>query len=187
MGYIGGLGRLLLAATVTMMGAAGALAYEPDPTTRFGQRLVILPEPFPAPTAPLETLDGDAKTFADYRGRPVLALYWATWCGVCRVEMPELNAVAAEIEAAGVTVLPVSVDSGDDATLQVEAYFDQHALDAMESVWDVDGGNAQSFGLRGTPTAMVLNAEGDIIAVLEGRGEWSGAEALKFLKSLAAE
>ena len=41
-----------------------------------------------APDFTLTTIDGKMVSLSDYKGRPVLANFWATWCGACKLEMP---------------------------------------------------------------------------------------------------
>ncbi|MRH42606.1 redoxin domain-containing protein [Aquibacillus halophilus] len=44
-----------------------------------------------APDFTLETLDGEKVSLSDYQGKKVFLNFWATWCGPCRVEMPDME------------------------------------------------------------------------------------------------
>ncbi len=60
-----------------------------------------------APEISLVDLDGKPVSLADYRGKPVVLNYWASWCGPCRDEFPELKAALAAHAADGLVVLGV--------------------------------------------------------------------------------
>ena len=68
-----------------------------------------------APGLAGRTLDGAPVSLADYRGAPVLLRFWATWCGVCKAEQSNVDAVAR-----GLPVLSVASQSG--SANQVAAY-----------------------------------------------------------------
>jgi cytochrome c-type biogenesis protein len=68
----------------------------------------------PAPDVEFQTLDGKPFRLADLRGRVVLLNFWATWCGPCRAEIPEFNAMQRELKSQGLEVVGVSTSDSVD-------------------------------------------------------------------------
>lgn len=62
----------------------------------------------------LKDMHGADVRLADYRGRPILLNFWATWCGPCRLEIPAFVALADQYRSQNLTVLGVSVDDTPD-------------------------------------------------------------------------
>ena len=60
-----------------------------------------------------QSVDGAPVRMADWRGRPLLLNFWATWCGPCVVEMPLLDRFAREHSSRGWQVLALAVDQAD--------------------------------------------------------------------------
>jgi thiol-disulfide isomerase/thioredoxin len=58
----------------------------------------------------LQDMHGNAVRFADYKGKVIVLNVWATWCGPCQVEIPELVEAYTKYRAQGVVVLGVSLD-----------------------------------------------------------------------------
>src|SRR5258707_13843790 len=58
----------------------------------------------PAPAFTLATLDGKKVSLSDYKGRPVLVNFWATWCGPCKVEMPCIDEFIKQYAAQGFVI-----------------------------------------------------------------------------------
>lgn len=134
---MGSTGRILLVAAVAgVLGAAAGLWLNgPGPLlrTELGQRALhsVLQSTAPAPPAglavasrgevipslQLPALDGDRITLpAAYAGRPILINLWASWCGPCIEEMPELDRFAATQGANGTQVVGIALD--DEAAVR---------------------------------------------------------------------
>lgn len=112
------------------------------------------------------TLDGAALD-TDALDGPLVLNFWASWCGPCRREAPELNAVADAYAAHGVHV--VGVNARDTAT-NARAFADDHGL-AFPSVLDTD--QRITSGLGGDapvalPTTLVLDRAHRVVARLPG-------------------
>jgi thiol-disulfide isomerase/thioredoxin len=106
----------------------------------------------------------------------VLVRFWATWCGVCKAEQHNFDAVAR-----GLPVLSVASQSGsaDD----VAAYVRRQGI-AHPVMLDPDGSLARRFGVRSFPTTFVVDAKGEIRYVEVGYTTELGLRARMWLAGL---
>lgn len=118
----------------------------------------------PAPDFTLVDLDGNRVTMSELRGRPVILNFWATWCGPCRVEMPDLAALQAEHVDDDLLVL--AVNQAESAE-QVRAFLDELELD-LTAVLDSKGEVADAYGAFFLPSTMFVDANGTITAFHRG-------------------
>jgi thiol-disulfide isomerase/thioredoxin len=109
----------------------------------------------------LETPEGETIVLSDLRGKPVLLNFWATWCGPCRFEMPELQELHERI-GDQVQVIAVDLDeSADDVT----EYFEDLGL-TFPSVIDEGQDVANKYALFGLPSTFILDENG-VVAVIK--------------------
>ena len=102
--------RIVLAAVGALTMACGGAASSDE---KF--RPIAVGEPVPEFT--VRTLAGDSASIAP--GQPVTLLHvWATWCGPCEKEFPEIEALQREFGPRGLRIVAVSVDEGDDAAVR---------------------------------------------------------------------
>jgi cytochrome c biogenesis protein CcmG/thiol:disulfide interchange protein DsbE len=114
----------------------------------------------------LKDPDGDTVLLSQFIGRPLLINFWATWCGPCRIEMPELQSVFEEYGDSE-DFLILALDQ-DESAEKVAAYFDELGL-TFRPLLDEDNQTARSFGLQGTlPASIFINPDGEVTVVHRG-------------------
>lgn len=115
-----------------------------------------------APNFRLQLDDGRTLTLEDLRGRPLLINHWATWCGPCRLEMPEImKAAAANPE---LVVLAVNMMQ---ARSQIEPFAAEFNMD-VPVVIDPTGEVSDLYAVRGLPTTILIDRQGMISAIWAG-------------------
>lgn len=119
-----------------------------------------------------------ALTLADFRGRVVLLNYWATWCGPCVEEMPALERLQARQGGDNFQIVAVSIDR--QGLPVVEPFLDKIGIKQLPIYLDRTGASMRAFGVRGLPTTILLDREGNELGRIEGMAEWDSpsAEAL---------
>ena len=116
-----------------------------------------------APNFGLETMCGETVTLEELRGKPVLINFWATWCGPCRAEMPELERLHQRL---GDRLVVLAVDV-DESPAQVTAFAAElgvtftMVLDRGTKVFD-------RYRLLGLPSTYVVDAQGVTRAIRVG-------------------
>ncbi|MGB6854253.1 MAG: redoxin family protein, partial [Thermoanaerobaculia bacterium] len=106
----------------------------------------------PALSPTLESVE--SGSLPNFRGRPHLLFFWATWCLPCKKAVPELMAFAA---ANGVTVVAISDENAETVSGFLgkwqEGFFDQVAVDQLRKSFI-------SYGVSGTPTMVLIDEKG---------------------------
>lgn len=113
-----------------------------------------------APAFALADLDGNPIRLADFRGRPVIVNFWASWCGPCTEEFPLLRQAAAEHADDGLVIVGVVFRDNSEAA--------RGFLERMSATWpavmDPGESTAQAFGVYGPPESFFIDAEGTVVA-----------------------
>lgn len=132
----------------------------------FAQRGTIrfVRNPDPAPEFKLNTLEGKPLSLADYKGKVILLNFWASWCGPCRAEIPDLvelqNKYKDQLQILGLVV----DDDDEDAVKKFVADFGINYPVALAG----DEVRLQYGGIPALPTSFVLDAEGRVVQKHEG-------------------
>ncbi len=117
----------------------------------------------PAPDFSLTTLDGSTASLSDYRGKPVILNFWATWCGPCRVEIPALEAAWQNHQGEAVFL---GVDVQEDP-LQVADFAQQLGM-TYPVLLDETAETAQLYRVRAFPTTVFIDGQGVVIDIYTG-------------------
>lgn len=121
----------------------------------------------PAPSFSDPVLGGGRRvSLASLRGHAVLLTSWATWCAVCRTELPAIERLARSQQAHGLDVVGVNIDAGSGSG--AEAYAHRNGLTFL--ILHDSGDEFQAdFNAVGVPTNVLIDARGRV------REIWPGA------------
>jgi peroxiredoxin len=120
----------------------------------------------PAPEFTLNTLDGQEVSLSDFRGRPVIINFWATWCGPCRVEMPHFQEAYTAHQNNGLVILGVNLTERDVVT-EVPGFIDEFGL-TFPIVLDESGEVAKTYKAFGQPASVFVDKDGIVHEVFYG-------------------
>ena len=111
---------------------------------------------------------GRKVTFDQFHNKVTVLNFWATWCGPCRREIPDLEAIHKEYADKGVRVIGVSVDRGPGILDEVAKFVRSYNV-SYPVVID-NGDLEQIFGnIRAIPTTFIINKEGKIVERFVGQ------------------
>jgi cytochrome c biogenesis protein CcdA/peroxiredoxin len=113
-----------------------------------------------APDFETVTETGDTIKLSDFRGQIVLLNFWGTWCGPCKIEMPEFQAAYEANAGEGFTILAVNKDDSTDAV----AHFREQFGLSFPLLMDADEKIRSQFGVFSFPSTYIINQDGVITA-----------------------
>jgi len=111
-----------------------------------------------------KALDGSDVDIMNYRGKVVLIDFWATWCGPCRGEMPNVVRAYKKHKTAGFEIIGISLDRDKSA---LEQFVKTNGM-SWPQYFDGQGWNnaiARKYGIRSIPSTFVLDRKGVVRAV----------------------
>jgi thiol-disulfide isomerase/thioredoxin len=120
----------------------------------------------------LDLRDGGTFRMGDYRGKPIILAFWASWCSPCRRELPALDAFA--IAHPEVYILAVNVDRErpDAETFLERVHF------GLPVAFDPESRILGRYGVTSMPTMLLYDREGALQWQHSGYGEDKGFEEL---------
>jgi thiol-disulfide isomerase/thioredoxin len=160
--------RLRLPLTVGLCLAFGALSLAACAagarTPQGGNVIRFVRNPDAAPEFKLDALDGKPLSLAAARGKVVLLNFWATWCGPCRAEIPDLIALQQKYKDQ-LQIIGLTVDDDDAATIKqvvAEEHINYPVAMASPEV------RLQYGGIAALPTSFMVDAQGRVVQKHEG-------------------
>jgi peroxiredoxin len=117
-----------------------------------------------APDFALRSLRGENIRLSEHSGEVVVVNFWATWCGPCRQEMPQLDELYAKYRRAGLVLLGVSLDYQKDRATEMA----QTLKVAYPVLFDEQRNVSRSYGVDDLPVTLLIDRQGVVRFVSQG-------------------
>ena len=121
----------------------------------------------PAPDFTMYDLDGNAHKLSDFRGKPVILNFWASWCGPCKAEMPDFEE-AYKTHGGDIQFLIVNLTDGSSETVESASDYIASQGYTFPVYYDADLEGAAAYSIYAIPVTYFIDAEGAVRAFNEG-------------------
>ena len=121
------------------------------------------PESHPAPDFTMLDMDGNEVTLSSFFGKPIVLNFWASWCGPCKMEMPEIQKFYEQY-GEEIHFLLVSVDDSVDSAKTFLAGTEY----TFPVYFDTTSAGAYTYGASSIPLTYFIDAEGNLTAYYMG-------------------
>lgn len=161
---------------------ASGLAVAQTPVPELSHELNRLPTPVAAPAFALQDMDGRTHALKDYLGKVVMINFWATWCPPCRREMPSMESVYQELRDGPFVVLAVNEWETPDHVFPWIGQLD--LFPEFPILFDRDGAVSEAYGVKGLPTTVLVDREGNIVYRAVGGRDFDHPEVKGLIRAL---
>lgn len=126
-----------------------------------------------APDFTLTDLDGQNISLSDFQGKNVYINFWASWCGPCKLEMPDIEKIHQDYKDKDLVVLAVNIGESQD---KVKTFMNANSL-SFPVLLDSQGKTAKTYKVSSIPVSLFVNKEGLIVGKQVGLMTHSQMEA----------
>ena len=135
----------------------------------------------PKPISPLlfEDFLGNEISLNNYQGKLVIVNFWATWCAPCKKEMPSLDMLYQDNNFKNLQVFAVNMERPN--VLKTKKFFTNLNIQKLEIFFDPNLNFVKEFKLRGVPTTILINKNGEEFARIIGEANFQDKKFSKWL------
>ena len=116
----------------------------------------------------------------DFKGNLLILNFWATWCEPCKEEMPSLDNLQKNTELSNIKIFAINI--GKEKFDKVNKFFIDLSIKNFEPYFDPPTTLAKKFSLRGVPTSILINKEGQEFARIIGSIDFEDKNFVNWIK-----
>ena len=120
-----------------------------------------------APDFTVYDLEGNQVHLSDFFGKPIILNFWASWCGPCKMEMPDFNTAYATYKEE-ISFLMINMTDGSRETIETASSFITEQGYSFPVFYDTDYSAAITYSATSLPTTYFIDANGNLIAHAKG-------------------
>ncbi len=113
---------------------------------------------------------------ADYKGKPVILHFWATWCNPCVAELPKFDVLASNQE-----VHYVAIATENQTPQFIAAFYKQKSIKNLTIAIDPQSTLIQAMQIKGLPSTVFINKDGQEVGRISGPIEWDDKKVVNLL------
>ena len=117
----------------------------------------------------------------DFKGSLLILNFWATWCEPCKEEMPSLDNLQNNPDLNNLKIFAINI--GKENIEKIDKFFLDLDIQNFESYFDPPITLAKTFSLRGIPTSILINKDGEEFARIIGSVDFDNLELVNWLKT----
>ena len=110
---------------------------------------------------------GEEVRLLDFKGKPIILNFWASWCGPCKMEMPDFNEAYSTYKDE-IEFLMVNMTDGSRETVEKASSFIAESGYTFPVYYDTEYSAAITYSVSSLPTTYFLNAEGELVTYAKG-------------------
>ena len=135
----------------------------------------------PRPISPIifEDFEENEIRLSDYKGKLLIINFWATWCAPCNKEMPSLDNLSQNNNFKNLEIFAVNMEEPN--TTKTKKFFEDIKIKKLKIFFDSKLNFVKEFKLRGVPTTIFINKQGEEFARIIGEANFEDQKFIKWL------
>lgn len=135
-------------------------------------------EKLPVPNFQFTNADGETCDFDDFKGKPIVINFWATWCDYCVQEMEDFNTIAGEYGDSVNFIFLDAVDTNGETVEKAITFLQEKEYNNISAYFDSLYQGSYMFGIYSFPTTVYIDNEGNLYDAAIGMTDYQSIKEI---------